>query len=1074
MKTFYFKARLKLLFFLTFFTLFSQTQAKNLSSLGFKHISTEHGLSQKTVQSIYQDKHGFLWIGTQEGLNRYDGKNIEVFRYLSSDSTSISNDVIRDIVQDKAGNLWIATNGGLNRFIGRSQTFDRLSIQDKNQAVERLNTLFSDSSGNLWIGSDGNGLFFLNSTNPTTIKKFTRVPQLENADVRAIFEDSRGRLWVGTDSQGLFLIEEGADNFLHFQASQSSENNLSHNSIRAILEDHKGHLWIGTRGGGLNRYNELSSSFEHYKSSPRDSKSLGHNRVYKILEDDLQRLWIATDSGVSVFDSARKEFQRIRHYSSQNSSLSHNRVLSIFQDKGKLIWIGTSSGLNQWNPHSASFIHYRKISEISESLSHNHIHGFAENKLGTVYVATFGGGLNYLKEGESQFNKLSVSGKNTDEIIDEYLTTLMVDNNNQLWIGSVSRGAFVYSEDHKQLNNFKKENGNPQSLSDNGVTDILQDRDGEIWISTYRAGLNRKNKQGDGFKHYRKSEQPNGLVNENILQMMEDDDGYIWIATYGGGLFKLDKNSNTFTNYANDPDDQKSLSGNNVTVIFQDKMGRFWVGTQGHGLNRWEPEARRRGINQFKHYTTESGLNSSTVNGVTEDQFGYIWVSTNRGVSRLNPETNQFKHYNLADEIHYNELNLGAMLKSSSNRIFLGGLNGISTFLPDKISENLVVPNVVLTSIESENRILEFDKALTDISQVTFDHNDYLISFEFASLDYARPSKNNYQYKLDGFDPEWVNNGTLNRATYTNLPSGSYLLRVRGSNNNGVWSEDEINLTVNILPAPWLSWWAFTFYAAGFCLLLIFLIRLQARRLASQEVFQTLVSEKVSEKTELYNKNTDFLSAKLEQLKLKTNIDLETGLSNQKYLSELIFNLLQWINLNDLSQIRHQFCVLLVRLPELNDNESTKNEIYSKTIKQVAHHIQEKNDPNTIIVRWGMRDMGILTLVTEGPDELHRSLTVLSDEIKTMFEIESEQSEKLSIKMSFALAPILGVNQHFFDGDRVLMMIEHLLHLQEANSSSKIIGIEKLNQIMSETLFTQLLESEEMTDFEKVFDIYNG
>lgn len=1065
---------MKLLLSVSFFLLSLAGYASDLSNTGFQHISTEHGLSQKTVQAIYQDKHDFLWLGTQEGLNRYDGRQVKVFRHSNNDKNSLSNDFIRDILEDKQGNLWIATGGGLNRFVRKSQSFQSIKLTNKDgNNVLRINSLFVDNDGIMWLGTGGDGLFWFDpSSDNFQINSFDTFDNLRNTDVRVVFEDSRGRLWIGTDGNGVSLISSDKKQQQIFLHNKKQKNSLSHNRIRSISEDHKGQIWIGSRGGGASRFDELSKVFKHYLHDPEDSHSLSNNRVYKIFEDNTQRLWIATDAGLSVFQPQKDNFIRIQHHPSQSSSLNHNRVLSIYQDSGNLIWFGTSSGLNQWNPISAKFVHYRHISENDNSLTYNHVHGFAENSEGIIYVATFGGGLNYFDPEKNLFNSFPTHLDEGSMLSGVRLTTLMVDTKQQIWVGTL-KGVDIFSQTHEKLANFHHDSNDPMSLSDNGVTDILQDSDGEFWISTYRAGLNRMNSEQIGFTHYRQSNTPDGLNNENIFQIMQDDDGYIWLATDGGGISRLDKHTGKFVNFKHDPEDSQSLSGNTAWSIYQDSKGRFWIGIQGNGLDLWEPEDRRQGINRFKHYTVEGGLNSSTVNGVVEDDKGLLWISTNRGISRLNPETNEIKAYNLADELHDNEFNQGAVLKAADGRFYFGGLTGISAFYPDDIAQNNHVGNVLLTQITSEGRSLKFDVPLSELKEITLDHKDYLVTFEFAGLDFAQPDKNFYQYKLEGLDSDWVNIAHLNRATFTNLPSGSFVLKVRASNNDGVWSDDSINLKVKVLPAPWVSWWAIAIYGLLFGLVLLLIIRSQALRLANQELFKNQVSERVDEKTALYIKNNDFLKEQLEQLKFCANVDIETGLPNQKYLCELVKANLQWINysqeLTDKQQAR--LCVAIIRILPPNYHEENIDKVINRIIKDFSQQITLLDVNFNLLVRWGERELGLIYYAHNKQEWIDFIVDMSERLSELLLQAFSSQFNEKPVSIGYTMLPFSGVNQGAVDSDNIMMLTEHLSHLVTTYPDSNVVGISGANQKLNNVKFRQVMNVEKLTDLSEIFTL---
>ncbi|MCW8999152.1 MAG: triple tyrosine motif-containing protein, partial [Kangiellaceae bacterium] len=735
------------------------------------------------------------------------------------------------------------------------------------------------------------------------------------------------------------------------------------------------------------------------------------------------------------------------------NSLSNNRVYSILQDKGGLIWFGTLSGLNIWDPRLANFIHYRHVPEDAQTLTDNTITSFSENKQGILFVGTFNGGLNQV---DIETGKVGPVEKNGELISEKRITSLLVDQQERIWLGSMSNGIDIFDSKLNKVKHFSAKTDKDSSLSANGITDIYQDSDGEFWIATYLGGINRLSKDGENFTHY-SSEGTDGskLLVDNTYQVLEDDEGYIWISSDGGGIARLDKNTDKIVNITHENNNPKSLSGNAAWSIFQDSKGRFWIGTQGFGLNLWMPENRRQLKNRFEHFTVENGLISSTVYGVLEDEQGFIWISTNRGVSKLNVDTREFQHFRLADEIHYNEFNQGAFFQLKSGQLFFGGLDGISTFEPEEIITNTHVPNVVLTNIKSENSRVLFDKPIYELDQITLDHNDYLISFEFSALDFTQPSKNRYQYKLEGFDPDWIDIGNLNLATFTNLPSGSYVLKVKGSNNDGVWSDESINLRVNVLPAPWLSWWAFTIYGLAFCVLLLMLIRMQANRLASKEMFKSMVAEQVDKKTKLHIKNNEFLRSQLEQLKVKTNIDLTTGLPNQNFLSVLVNSNLELINQlsSEGDSISWRVELQLIRL----DCELSAEELERVLIS--ASQYFETNYSDFKMVRWSEKEIGLIrTLTLEQESQTIDWQNCLQDLGCTC------QLNRASLRYPFS-----GVQYEPINGSEFLMLLEHLLYLVRTNSEIEQFDIIGLTQNLSKLKLKQIMDCDRLEEISDIF-----
>ncbi|MGX5172659.1 ligand-binding sensor domain-containing protein [Aliikangiella sp. IMCC44653] len=1064
---------IKKILYLLFLSYLSCGEAKNLENTSFKHISNETRLSQKTVQTIFQDKLGFMWFGTQEGLNRYDGREIRIFRHSLTDIGSISHDVIRDIGEDKNGDLWIATSGGLNRYKPESESFERVALVNSNgETVTRLNEIYLDTDGILWVGTDGSGVFYLEPEAKTKKPKFVQYKAFQhlfNADIRAIFKDSRGRLWLGSDSDGVTIVEGGA--MVGGSTRSSSDLALLNSPVRNIYEDRKGKIWVATRGGGLSRFEELSKTFKTYQQSDQPN-SLNHNRVYQIYEDSRGILWIATDEGLAIYQPETDDFTRIQHKPSQPTGLSHNRVLAIFEDRGGMMWFGTLSGLNQWNPLAANFIHYRHVSEDNLSLSNNMVYSLSESIDGNIFIGTFGGGMNVLNPITQQVAPFEhFYGK---QLSSQRITSSLVDSDANLWIGTISSGIEKINLNSGESIKYKHEPNSNNGLSDNGITNIMQDSRGDIWITTYNGGLHKYYSETNTFKAFsRKTNVKNSIANDNLFHVMEDDDGYLWVSSDGGGISRFDRGSTQFEDFTYSEKNSKSLSGNNVISITQDSKGRFWIGTLGNGLNRWEPQNRRKGINEFQHYTIDNGLNSSTVYGVLEDSSGYIWVSTTRGLNKLDPETDKIEHYNLADEIHYNELNQGAMLRTSSNRLFFGGTNGVSAFDPEDIVSNPHVPNVVLTKISSENKKLLFDEPLQELSEITFSHNDYLISFEFAALDFAQPNKNRYQYKLEGFDSEWIDGGHFNRATFTNLPAGSYLLKVKGSNNDGIWSQAAINLRVNVLPAPWLSWWAFLVYGLSFCLFIFMLIRKQAKRLAEHELFQEHVSANVEQKTELYQKSNQLLQKQVSLLSESANVDPQTGVPTQKFICDLLHFNLDWIRKSGIkpSHFENKLVFLIV---DLNADKLTEAEL-NDAVVQFSRQLEVELPNNTALVRWDQHRFALLFNV-EKRVNVNTVIEAIASIYQQVFALVSPQKKPM---IAYSLLPYAGVSQAIPNAQDILMLTEHALYSLKVQASSdeknkresfSAVGIISTSRLLDDYTFKQLLASKNLLEVKDVFE----
>ena len=832
-------------------------------NLKFQRLSLADGLSQAFVTSSLQDRQGFMWFGTQEGLNRYDGYRFSVFNYDPGDPGSLSHDSVKSILEDRRGRLWIATDGGgLNRFDPASRTFIRYrhDPQDPSSlSSDRVRVIVEGRGGRLWLGTDGGGL---DRFDPETGKVVHYPPDPQQAQslasgrVRGLVQSREGLLWIATDGGGLDVLDPTTGVFTHYRHDSEDPSSLSSDRVRIPFEDRDGVLWIGTYGGGLNRFDRATQTFSHFRHDPADPASLADDQVWTIYQDRDGVLWIGTDGGLNEWRPESSSFERYAHDPTDSYSLSHDRVVSLYQDRGGVLWVGTYDGLNKWNTDFGAFLHYRHRPDDPTGLSKSFVQAFAEDPDGTVWIGTYGGGLNLFDRvagdrvagqrgagdkvaGDSAngtFRHYRHDPDDPSSLSDDRVMSLLVDRAGTLWAGTLSGGLNRLDRASRTFTRYQHDDRDPGSLSWNGVTSLLEDSSGRLWVGTYRGGLNRLVDPADGdrngrFVHYRHDpDDPVSLSNDLVLELYEDASGRLWIGTDGGGLELFDPESGTFSHIRHDPEDPTSLSSDHAWAVLEDGRGDLWVATQGGGLNRWRATHRRAGRAVFDRYNKSDGLASDLVYGLLADEEDQLWLSTNRGLARFQPATETFKHFDVSHGLQSNEFNWGAELRTSGGEMFFGGVNGFNAFRPERILRNTHVPQVALTEVLKLNRPVALGAPLAEVAELELGHRDWVVAFEFAALDYTAPEHNRYLHQLEGLDPDWVDSGGLRRATYTNLEPGSYTFRVKASNNDGVWNEEGLELRLEVRPPPWRTGWAYGAYALAVSGVLLLFTRDQARR----------------------------------------------------------------------------------------------------------------------------------------------------------------------------------------------------------------------------------------------------
>lgn len=779
------------------------------SAIRFESVSLEQGLSQSTVHCILQDSYGFMWFGTWDGLNKYDGHDFTVYKNYPDDPTSLSDNAVRSIFEDADGTLWVGTNdGGLNRLDRKTGRFTRYQHDPNDPAGignDTVRAILQDETGALWVGTDGGGLNKFNPQTQTFIR-YQHNPDnpesLSNNSVKTIYRDQSGILWIGTGSGGLNRFNPQTKTFTRFQHNPGNPRSLSHGSILSIFQDSTGTMWIGT-GSGLDAFDSESQTFTHYRHQSTEPDSLSGNTVWAIFEDRANRLWIGTeDGGLNILDRASGTFNHQQHIAGNGDSLSSNSIRSVYQDQSGVLWIGTSGGgLNKTYLDRKNFVHFHHDPTDPNSLSDQGVFPIFEDSAGNLWIGTAEGGLNRFNRQSGNFTHYQYRQNNPDSLSDNRVWSILEDSTGAMWIGTGS-GLDKFNPEAQTFTHYRANPNNPKSLSDNNVFVIFEDRAGVLWIGTSGGGLNRFDRTTQQFTRYRNApDDPASLSHNSIQAITQDHQGTLWIGT-NDGLNKFDPQIEDFTVYRRDPQLPGSLSDNFILSIYEDSANRLWIGTNGGGINRFDSETET-----FAHYTEQDGLPNNVVYGILEDDLGNLWLSTNRGLSKFDPEAETFHNYDEKDGLQSNEFNGGSSFKSRSGELFFGGINGFNAFYPDQIEDNPYIPPVMLTSLTQSGESVPPDTSIETLQAVTLHWPNNFFEFEFAVLSYIQPEENQYAYTLDGFDSEWNYPGTQRSGRYTNLPAGTYTLKLKGANNDGAWNETGAAVTISVVPPFWQTWW---------------------------------------------------------------------------------------------------------------------------------------------------------------------------------------------------------------------------------------------------------------------------
>lgn len=818
----------------------------------FEHLSREQGLSHATVYDILQDSYGYIWVATADGLNYYDGYKFNVFRYASDDEYSLSNNRVMTIYEDSQYNLWVGTSGGgLNRFDRFHNRFERFDFEQMNPtslSSDHVRVIFEDDRQNLWIGTR-NGLNLLD-IQKKQFKRYVSDKNLEHSlshdNVSAIAQHPDGKLWVATLEGGLNLFDPVTEQFRHYRYQANDVTSLSNDRVYALHYDRSQQLWIGTMDQGLNRYDQQKDSFVRYPfndGTAMKAHHLSHPRVQSITDDYLGRIWIGTyGGGVNQLDPDTGLFTHYRFNGLENNSISSDRINEVYADLNGEIWIGTSGGgVNKHNIRSERFGHVLNKLKREQSANPNDISAIMMQKNGDLWVGTHSSGVDRYTSTHSELIHYRYASEQGNGLSDDSISGIIEDQQGNIFIGTDGGGLNYFDLNSGRFFHYRHDPQVTDSISSDRISVLMRDHDGQIWIGSVDGGLNLFDPSTKTFIHFRHDEHSdNSLSSNHISSLYQDSDGIIWIGTNGGGLNRFDVKTHQFSQYNYDPNHKQSLSHDVVLSIVEDQNYRIWVGTRG-GLNRFY-----RHSGQFERFGINEGLVNDVVHGILIDEENHLWLSTNQGLSQFNPLDKSFRHYRAKDGLQSDEFNDHAYFKSHTGELFFGGINGFNRFYPQHIDEDSRSPTVVLTELRLFNKLVHIQNANADpelftlprpidhLDELILSHEQSLISFEFAALHFTEPQSNQYAYKLEGWDQDWIMTDAKNRrATYTNIPPGDYLLRVKASNHYGYWNHQGKSLPITILPSKWETWWAYALYYLVAMLCIYMLIRFQRRRLRS-------------------------------------------------------------------------------------------------------------------------------------------------------------------------------------------------------------------------------------------------
>lgn len=840
-------------------------------------ISLEHGLSQANVRCILQDKNGFMWFGTQDGLNRFDGYEFAKFNFDSDDLSSLPGNLVSTLIEDNDGNIWIGTMGGL-------------AVYDpyKNY-LKRINTGFKDD----------------------------RYP----TNISSIFLNKNGYLLIGDYSLGLFIYDIKNNKYTESKIHKINEKNFEENKITSLLEDKNGTIWIGTFSQGIIGFNQKTNRIQKYKVNLATDTSLSSNYITALCIDD-DNIYIGTTNGLNVLNIKNGKIKKYFYNKSLKGSISSNHILSIHKDKFNFIWIGTENGgLNLFNKDTEQFMSVMHEQGNREGLSENTIFSIYRDNSNNLWIGTSGSGLNKISLFPEKFKSISRKGMNKISLDNYVIRSIMIDKDENLWLGT-DFGLYIINKTKDKVKSYFFDTNDEKSINDNKVWAITQSENGEIWIGTQR-GLAKYNKESDNFSRIVYMESHTEKLPVFIIRSLYvDKNNIIWIGTFGEGLFSYSPADKKFVNHSNKIFEKENLKELVIFQIYEDieqnlwlvapsglacyspienkyrrffsgeindnpseyiplyalielEKGSFWLSTLGKGFLNFNSHDY-----SYKVFNAKNGLVNNVVYSLLPDKKQNLWIATNKGISKFNMLTNSFTNYDMHDGLPGNEFNTGAYFIDNAGFIYFGSTEGLVYFHPDSIKENNIPLNIAITNFKIFDKVVSLNKIYFMGEEIELSFKDNYFSLEFSCLDFRSPNKNQYSYFLEGYDKDWIQSGKRRYASYTNLDASTYKFWVKAINNEGQYNNSVFFILITIKPPFWQTWWFRFFIVTTFLAIITVLYfkrisHFREIRLAQERFSRQLIDSQELERKRIASELHDGLGQELLTIINRAKISLK-------------------------------------------------------------------------------------------------------------------------------------------------------------------------------------------------------
>jgi len=828
----------------------------------FSNLNVNDGLSDNWIKCIYQDRKGFVWVGTNSGLNRFDGYEFEIFRSDASDSTTISDNAINTITEDRNGDLWIGTRSGVSILDNETYEFRRvylvapppLSCQD----VNYITAMSADPEGNLLIGTH-NGLFLINQKN-SSVRHILTDEHLCSSQLNSITSitcDKYGSFWIGTVNGYIIKFNQGSNSFEKFEPS--NWENGEGGSISKLFADSENNLWVADKNG-LHIFNISARSWDA-RFRNRYGKIFTGLQITGIDKDPDSLIWITTDgNGVFIIGDRESDPVNITSRPYAEGSVASNGLSTLYCGKSGITWIGNSKkGIDFYKRNVRKFRVFRNYPTDNNSLSNNDVNCITEDKRGNIWIGTNGGGLNYYNRKTNKFIHYNSKPGVPNSLSSNIIVSIFEDSENKIWIGTYLGGLNCLDPETGTIRIYRYNDSDSTAISDDRVWSICEDSRKNLWIATLTGGLNLFDRKTGKFRRF--NSRNSAICFDYINHISVDKDDNLWLSSANGLIF-YDPRQNRSECYYSDPETPASISDNHIISTFRDSRDLFWVCTN-NGLNLMD---QRNGT--FRVFREEDGLPSNSVLRILEDIDSNLWISTKNGISKLMVSREEgkdslifrFINYGMSDGLQGKEFNETAACATRDGELWFGGTEGLNAFYPQEIKENSTLTKLVLTGFRVDNKVIHYGEEINNrvllkmplfnTEKITLKYKENSFTIDFAALNYFFPDNNRYTYNLEGFNDKWIlTEGKENYATFSNLNNGNYIFQLKGTNTDGIWNEKPVTIRIRVLPPFWKSWYAYVIYIMIILGLLFFLryLILTRERLRMQIEQEQMESQHIHE-----------------------------------------------------------------------------------------------------------------------------------------------------------------------------------------------------------------------------------